>query len=408
MRAQYRGLLFLFIMIYLFVPVPLVQWFGAAGIMIILLCYLYMRTVLSGLKVYRQSASLKTYRSQPLDVCIYVENRSRLPIPLIAVLDASGSLSGDEESRQTMSLRPYERREMHYSVKSSHRGRYLLGPIEIRVYDPLGFFARSFEVPSKAEVIVYPELYRLETLVREGMPSGNMRVSNPLFEDVTRFRSLREYMTGDEIRRINWKASARTGNLHVSEFMPTINFTGLICLNLRAEDYAQRGRYHAGERAVQAAAALVRFNLDRGQAVGIVTNASISGDSGDHLTCIPAGDSDQHGVKLLELLSCVDFSQEETSVFDLLSGRVETGSIIQYVGPQLLEDDLLRLAAIIPAASQVELYYLPQSASSRGAASHESTRQAASLAARALKKVKVFPVEDYGDNITASAEGITV
>lgn len=406
MHPNYRGLLFLFVLVYLFTPVMIIQWFAATGIFVIVLSYLYMRTVVANLRVYRRTPSVKAYRNQNAAVTITVENYSRLPVPILAVLDSSGALFSDHREKHIVRLRPHERRSFTYHVKSNNRGRYLLGPVELRLADPLGFFGRSIVLPVEGEVIVYPELNRLNSMIKDGIPSGSMKVSNRLYEDVTRFRSLREYVNGDEMRRINWKASARVGKLHVSEYTPTIDFTGLICLNLRASDYAQRGRYHAGERAVQVAAALVRHNLDRGQQVGMVTNghlphASISAGY------IPAGGDDMHGVKLLEFLSCVEFSTEAPSVAELLRGRIASGTVVQYIGPQLEERDLMRLAAEIGHGTQVELYYLPQSGGA-GAATHGPTKRAAAVAATVLPRLRVFPVEDYGASITSSEEGITV
>ncbi|MFW5801036.1 MAG: DUF58 domain-containing protein [Spirochaeta sp.] len=406
MRPNYRGLLVLFVLVYLIIPVAVIQWFAATGVFVILLSHLYLRTILNGLRIYRRRSSIKAYRNHTTTITLVVENHTRLPVPMLAVIDATGSLHSDDRERHLIHLRPLERRSFSYQVKSNNRGRYVLGPLELRISDPLGFFGQKVTVPLAGEVIVYPELNRLSSLVKEGLPSGTMRVSNPLYEDVTRFRSIREYIGGDEMRRINWKASARTGKLHVSEYTPTVSFTGLICLNLRSSDYAQRGRYHAGERAVQVAAALVRHNLDRSQAVGIVTNGYLAGDKGLQ-EYIPPGGTDQHGVRLLEFLSCIEFSLQDDSVMEFLQGRIETGTIIQYVGPQLNHDDLVRLTAVAGPATQVELYYLPQSAQT-GAASHVSTKQAASAAARVLPRVRVFPVEDYGEEITASDEGITV
>ncbi|AFG36394.1 DUF58 domain-containing protein [Spirochaeta africana] len=406
MRPNYRGLLILFLLVYLFTPVAVIQWFAATGLCMLLLGYLYVRSILASLRIHRRQMSIKTYRNQRTPVTLVVENHSRLPIPLLAVIDVAGSLHSDGMNRHVLSLRPRERRSFTYHVKNNNRGRYLLGPIELRLADPLGFFSRKVVVPLSGEVIVYPELNRLDTLIKDGVPSGTMRVKNPLYEDVTRFRSLREYINGDEMRRINWKASARVGKLHVSQYTPTISFTGLICLNLNSEDYAQRGRYHAGERAVQVAAALVRHNLDRSQPVGMITNGHLP-DARVLKGFIPPGTADEHGVKLLEFLSCVEFSTQAPSVMSMLRGRIESGTVVQYVGPRLSDDDLLRLAAEIGQATQVELYYLPQSSGS-GAASHETTKSSAAAASRVLPRVRVFPVEDYGSDITTAAEGITV
>ena len=89
---------------------------------------------------------------------------------------------------------------------------------------------------------MYPTTALAQIKTPGGIPLGTLVTSNPLYEDLTRSRSIRDYQRGDEPRRINWKVSARTGNLMVNEFESTISYPLMVFLNLAPEEYSLRTR----------------------------------------------------------------------------------------------------------------------------------------------------------------------
>ena len=115
----------------------------------------------------------------------------------------------------------------------------------------------------------------------EGLPAGSIRVDNPVYEDVTRYRSLREYLPGDSLRRVNWKASAKTGQLFVMDYLPLLHAPVLILLNLNSGDYPIRHRYHRIERAATLAASLVVHFLSLRQEIGLIASARRGPGGGD-------------------------------------------------------------------------------------------------------------------------------
>ena len=124
----------------------------------------------------------------------------------------------------------------------------------------------------------------------------NIAVLNRLYEDVSRFRSLREYQPGDELRRINWKVSARLGKLHTTEYNPSLYFPILVLLNLCAPDYPLEGRYPHMERAIELAGSLVAYFPGLKQQVGLIAAARIPGEPEPVSVPIRAGTS--HGVRI--------------------------------------------------------------------------------------------------------------
>ncbi|CAA9247206.1 MAG: hypothetical protein AVDCRST_MAG77-2941 [uncultured Chloroflexi bacterium] len=111
---------------------------------------------------------------------------------------------------------------IEYRVRPRHRGNYAFGTVYLRAQGPLGLTWRQHAVPgSSLAVRVYPslrQLRRYELLVRRGLTqeAGTKPVRAPGAS--TEFEGLREYVTDDEFRRINWKATARRGKAIVNQY----------------------------------------------------------------------------------------------------------------------------------------------------------------------------------------------
>lgn len=95
------------------------------------------------------------------------------------------------------------------------RGVHEAGPATVRIRDSLGLLRRRTTVPGTAELLVYPELLPLT----DASPLAGL-VERVTADERAAFDELREYVPGDPLRDINWKASAKQpeGDLLVTEF----------------------------------------------------------------------------------------------------------------------------------------------------------------------------------------------
>ncbi|MFG1606756.1 DUF58 domain-containing protein [Actinoplanes sp. NPDC049265] len=105
-----------------------------------------------------------------------------------------------------------------YDLPTSRRGRLRLGPLRLLREDPLGLLRRTVEAGEARTVAVRPRTHP----VRVGAGGVGHGFGGPAaqtaFRGSTEFRSLREYVVGDEPRHVHWKSTARTGQLMVREF----------------------------------------------------------------------------------------------------------------------------------------------------------------------------------------------
>lgn len=112
--------------------------------------------------------------------------------------------------------------KISYIIKPVQRGEYNFGNIHLMTRTPLGFLSRRFTSEAEVMIPVYPafmQLYKYEILsnatIKNEMGSRRMRKIGQSME----FEQIKEYVTGDDIRTLNWKASARKGNLMINNYM---------------------------------------------------------------------------------------------------------------------------------------------------------------------------------------------
>ena len=99
-----------------------------------------------------------------------------------------------------------------YHANPPRRGSFLLPSLDLRCWRPDGFWIRQVRLPVADEAAVYPNVKAIrqyQLSARRGMPyrPGLRRARPP--GAATAFAGLRDYLPGDDVRRINWKATAR-------------------------------------------------------------------------------------------------------------------------------------------------------------------------------------------------------
>lgn len=356
------------IFLLLFIPIAPVQWVAIFFITVTLLSKLYSVNIRRSLSVSRVEGTVKVFKFQEALIELSVVNRSFLPISYLSLIDDAGNLAPRDQNRASLSLRPRQRITFRYELKGYNRGVYPLGPVQIATSDPLGFFPWRTILPVTGSMVVYPSVYPLSIHSKDGNPSGNLRVWNPIYEDVTNYRSLREYVPGDDPRRINWKVSARIGSLQTMQYLPAISFPVLILLDLNLSHWSVRNRYQHTERAIEAAASLVQSATNLGQPVGLHVTGNLPGrpedEPGTRSTTLSVSAGVPHSVAALELLARIAptvLPQEEGPIAQFLGGgsRLPTGARLFYVGPALDSASRELLVRSVPPA-RTGLFYVDE------------------------------------------------
>ena len=245
--------------VFLFVPVKIIQCIMLSVVIGVILSRLYSAVLKRSLAVSRPVTFLRAACGDTFTLSFTVTNNSRLPAFVCYVHDNQGSLSlANGQNRFLFTLRPHEMRSVSYTVFGTSRGIYRIGPVIVSASDPLGIFPFSVSFDAECKVLMHPAEIRYPIVLDSGIPQGSMSIQNICYEDVTMRRSLREYRSGDELKRINWRASAKYGNLFTNEYQNTFDCPVFVFLNLALDDYPLEQRYDKGEKAIKIAAEIVR------------------------------------------------------------------------------------------------------------------------------------------------------
>jgi uncharacterized protein (DUF58 family) len=108
-----------------------------------------------------------------------------------------------------------------YEVQPKERGEYLFGKLLVFARSPLGLVNRRFSLGDQQMVPVYPSYQQLRRFQLKG-PGSADEAGPQRFRRLGRsmeFEQIKDYVPGDDYRTINWKASARKGQLMVNTFV---------------------------------------------------------------------------------------------------------------------------------------------------------------------------------------------
>src|SRR5262249_17953212 len=155
------------------------------------------------------------------DVVLEIELDARDSVPRLELLVQGprrpALVSGPSPAALRLGLG--EERLLELRFRATHWGAPRLGDVHLRVGDAAGLLVWEETIEKGSILRIYPRPEELRELVgpRETQLFTGNRVSRAKGEGLE-FADLREFVPGDRIRRINWRASARRGELWVNEF----------------------------------------------------------------------------------------------------------------------------------------------------------------------------------------------
>jgi uncharacterized protein (DUF58 family) len=249
---------------------------------------LWYRFCLRGLSVRRSLSAGRAQIGDGLILTITIENRKLLPLPRLEVVDEVPeyglAIRGGYLENTTMPLRMHlvhllspwalQRVTRRYHVSCLARGSYFFGPIHLESGDPFGLLTREEVLDLTAFLLVYPLVVPLDQInFPAGVPMGERTTLRRILEDPLRTAGVRDYMQGDEPRRIHWKATAHTGTLQSKIFEATTQHTLALFVDTRTFERASLG-YDPDlfELALCTAASVATWGSQQGYAIGLYSN----------------------------------------------------------------------------------------------------------------------------------------
>ncbi len=110
---------------------------------------------------------------------------------------------------------------LHYRIRPVERGTYLFQFIHIFAHSPLGLITRRISIDAAHEIRVLPSYLLLKQFELKAHTSNLTEAGSRKIRKIGQsleFEQIKEYVNGDDIRSINWKATARRGQLMVNNY----------------------------------------------------------------------------------------------------------------------------------------------------------------------------------------------
>lgn len=267
---------------------PLLLVIGLLLLLILAIIDIWVTYCLYDLSYQRQFSEKRVLFGEEITLSLLIENAKLLPLPWLETEDSiPGALVVREQQVHSaltsksgtlqclFSPGWYERVTRRYTILCTMRGVHTFGPTTLRSGDIFGFISREKKLANHQYVLVYPLVV---PIIRFGLPArhpfGDLRTSRRLLEDPARVIGVRNYMYGDSLRRVNWKATARTQQLQSKVYEETATHTLILFLNTTTRMDMHYGVHpELQELAICVAASVANWGLDQGYAVGLHANS---------------------------------------------------------------------------------------------------------------------------------------
>ena len=223
----------------------------AAGLMVLpLLSWAIVLLSRPRLRMTRIITPSRIFVNESARVDLVVQNAAWRTSPVVRLNDPVAGTIGAQLS--VTPLRPRREARATYRLPSERRGHLEIGPMRMQRRDPFGLASRIRTVAPVAGVLVHPAWSLLEFPDRwsGSGPLALLIRRRLLARQTEEFHSLRNYVPGDDLRRVHWKQSARSEELKIKQTDPEAVQRVAILLDVATEHHTP----DSFEAAVSAAA----------------------------------------------------------------------------------------------------------------------------------------------------------
>ena len=265
--------------------------FISAGLVMLIFVVLssFLDVWMPNVKIRRETTSDNIFENGDLSVKFIVKNKG-LGIGFVEIYDQLPPQARiTKGSNYTLLyMRPWQEVSFEYTLKLPLRGHYHLGPVKMRVQDAFDLFYNERIEESIHSFSVFPEIEILEEQVITSRAPKLLSGAMPLnvIGTGTEFYSLREFVPGDSLRSVNWKALAKKGKMMVNETVREDVMDVILLLDAREVSAVGGGKDTPLEMSCRAAATYAKQLLDERNNVALMIYGEsvekIDLDRGEH------------------------------------------------------------------------------------------------------------------------------
>ena len=240
-------------------------------------------------KIRRETTSDNIFEDGTMSVKFIIKNTG-LGIGFVEIYDSlppqARIIKGSNYT--LLYMKPWQEVSFEYSLKLPLRGHYHLGPVKMRVKDAFDLFYNERIEESIHSFSVFPQIEVLEEQVITSRAPKLLSGAMPLnvIGTGTEFYSLREFVPGDSLRSVNWKALAKKGKMMVNETVREDVMDVILLVDAREVSAVGGGKDTPLEMSCRAAATYAKQLLDERNNVALMvygdTIDRIDLDRGEH------------------------------------------------------------------------------------------------------------------------------
>lgn len=296
----------------------LVFFIGTTGVW--MLALLWVHSLKRNLHVERKLHLAWATVGDSVHEQLKVINNGPLPALWVEIIDTSSTLA--TPIRLVSDVEAHASRTRHPSHLCRRRGLYTLGPTRLRTGDPFGIYTLTIHDDHSSTILVTPPLLPLAQLrIAPGGGAGDQRRRRWALERDISDTGVRNYLPGDSLRRIHWRASARFDTLIVRQLEAAASGDWWIFVDLDAAVQAGAGQDSTLELSVILAASLAVRGLKERRRVGLAI-------AGPKLVRLEPRADPAHRWRILRTLAMADKGDHPLADLLALGRPAQTATLI--------------------------------------------------------------------------------
>ena len=274
LRQRLAVITFVALIIWVIVqPAPL-AWTGMVTLgSLLVFSYQWARVMASRVSSKRELRYTAVQVGDDLEEMLTLENRSSLPVVWAEFVDRSTAPGYSIAGVRVAGRHRTEQWRLHTTC--TRRGVYTLGPWEVRMGDPFGLFEVQQSYREQTELVVYPPIAALppEIAHQRRKIGDRLTLRQPLHAETINATATRPYVSGDSLRRVHWRTTARHDDMFVKVFEPEASSTMWLLPDFDSAVHLGEGNESSLEKMIVLLASIAARLLNERLAVGLLLDA---------------------------------------------------------------------------------------------------------------------------------------
>jgi uncharacterized protein (DUF58 family) len=235
-----------------------VEQVGMGLLALVTVAVVVVRTRGPRLEVTRTLSPERCAAGHLVTVTVHLANSGERAAPLLLLDDRLPFEFAGGARFAVNGVEPAGSRTVAYQIRPPRRGRYEIGPLHVSFVDPFGLARQEAEGAASASFLVHPgvETLSIPRTLGERRSVASSAIRQPTGSRGEDFFTMREYVEGDDLRRIHWPSTAKRGKPMIRQEETPWQTRATVIFDDRAAAHEGYGDSSSFERTVDASAAL--------------------------------------------------------------------------------------------------------------------------------------------------------